>query len=101
MDEVYQLDMREYRLLCKAQEYKNVDLDYRINELAYLCNKAALRNKQGRLIYAKFEKLFDYDKAIAKVEKSKKKEVEEETTSAFKRYMEFKKKEGGVTNESK
>lgn len=97
MDEVYQLDLREYRLLCKAQAYKNVDFDYRIHELAFACNKATLRNKQGRLIYAKFSKLFDYDKAINSIGKKDKKEAKSQNRiTAYERYLEFmsKKKEG-------
>lgn len=102
MDEVYQLDLREYRLLCKAQAYKHVDLDYRIHELAFACNKATLRNKQGKLVYTKLSKLFDFDKAIAEIERNEKGETKSKAQTAYERYVEFmKKKKGGGSDESK
>ncbi|WP_304733504.1 hypothetical protein [Dubosiella newyorkensis] len=95
MKQALDLDMHEYRLLCEAQALKNVDLDYRIHELAYASNKASLRDKKGRLIYAKFTKLYDYERALDRLKKkqTKKKEMSPQL-EAYKRFLAQKNKGG-------
>lgn len=67
-EQVLDLDLRQYRLLCKAYRLKQIDEQLKIHELAYATMKASLRDKKGRLIYRKFNKFFDYEKALAKAE---------------------------------
>lgn len=55
----------------KAHEYREVDLDYRIHQLAYLSFVATGKKKAGKNkekpIFQNFKKFFDYEKALKKV----------------------------------
>ena len=65
LDEVDRMTIREYRLLMKANNLKNVDRDYRVHQLAWLTNAARATKSAGkgkkRPVYAKF---FDYRNAV-------------------------------------
>ncbi len=89
MDQVLRLDMKEYRLLCEGQRLRNIDRQYWIHAQAFATNKAGLRNKKGRLIYDKFEKLFDYEKAL------KGKKGQKDESPQIKAYREYMKKMKG------
>lgn len=52
------MTIREYRLLMKANNLKNIDRDYRVHQLAWLTNAARATKSAGkgkrRPVYAKF-----------------------------------------------
>ena len=56
----------------KAHEYKRVDLDYRIHQLAYLNFMATGKKRAGKgkekPVYPSFKKFYDYEKELKKVE---------------------------------
>ena len=65
------MTLDQFEIMRKAHEYKQVDLDYRIHQLAYLSfvatgTKKAGKNKE-KPIFSTFKKFFDYDKALKKV----------------------------------
>ena len=68
LDEVDQMTIREYRLLMKANNLKNIDRDYRVHQLAWLTNAARATKSAGkgkrRPVYAKFSQFFDYRNAV-------------------------------------
>lgn len=85
MDSVLLLDFREYRLLCKARSYRELD---KLNDMAaqaFMINKASLRKKDGRLAYPSQKALFDYEKAIRRMEGRKPKP--NSRLEAYKRYL--------------
>lgn len=68
--EVDQITLPEYRLLMEAERLKQVDMDYRNHLQAFLNfavkgEKKAGKNKT-RPVYSRFEKFFNYEKAIEK-----------------------------------
>ena len=62
LDEVDRMTIREYRLLMKANNLKNIDRDYRVHQLAWLTNAARATKSAGkgkrRPVYAKFSQFF-------------------------------------------
>ena len=97
LDEVDRLSLREYDLLVRAENLRQVDLDYRNHLQAWLNVAAKAEKKTGkrrfRLVYDTFEKFFDYDNAIEKAEKRKQKKQE----SRLPKLAEFLRK-GGAGN---
>lgn len=97
LDEVDRLSLREYDLLVRAENLRQVDLDYRNHLQAWLNVAAKAEKKTGkrrfRLVYDTFEKFFDYSNAIEKAEKRKQKKQE----SRFPKLAEFLRK-GGADN---
>ena len=72
--EVDQITLPEYRLLMEAERLKQVDMDYRNHLQAYLnfavkAEKRAGKNKT-RPVYSRFERFFDYDKAVERAKNS-------------------------------
>lgn len=71
-DEVDRLTLPEYRLLMKAEEYREVDKDYRNHLQAYLDFTAQAKRKQGKYgeapVYKTFHKFYDYEKELDKIE---------------------------------
>jgi hypothetical protein len=49
-----------------ALKLKDVDMDYRNNLQAYLNMKAQATKKNGKPVYDKFEKFYDYESEIRK-----------------------------------
>lgn len=92
-DEVLDLDFREFRLLSKANQIRQVDEQLHIHQLAYATMKAGLRDKNGKLIYKKFDSFFDYKKEIKKVTQKKEKSISDTRLNGYKEFL--KKKEGG------
>ena len=70
-DEIGGITIAEYNTLMKAVELRQVDMDYRNHQLAYLSfvvqgQKKAGKNKT-KPVYPKFEKFYDYEKEINRV----------------------------------
>ena len=97
MEQVLNLDMKEYRLLCEAERLKNIDREYWIHAQAFANNKATLRDRKGWLIYHRMNDLFDYEKELkretSKTRKTRKKE-ENPYIRAMKKYLQEKQKKG-------
>lgn len=75
-DEVDRLTIPEYNLLMKAVQLKQVDMDYR-NHLQAFLNFAVKAERQAgkgksRPVYTKFDKFYDYKKAVEKITKKDK-----------------------------
>ncbi|WP_283650861.1 hypothetical protein [Ileibacterium valens] len=81
------MDLREYRLLCKAQELKNIDQQFWIHLQAFANNKAGLRDKKGKLIYNKFDKLFDYEEALSGKDNKRKAKPSNPRVEIYKEFM--------------
>lgn len=85
--EVDNLTIPEYRALMQGVSLKQVDLDYRIHQQAFLnfavkAEKKAGKNKT-KPVYSTFEKFFDYEKAIQKVKGKHRKESKFTSLSKF------------------
>lgn len=79
-------------MLFKAENLKRIDVDYRVHQQAWLSAvaKAEKRTKNKvKMVFDKFEKFYDYDKALGGTN-------EIEKSSKMDRYLEFMK--GGRTN---
>ena len=67
------LTIPEYKILMKAERYRQVDRDYYDHRLAYLIFAATATKSSGKYskkpVYSNFRKFFDYDKEIKKLEK--------------------------------
>lgn len=76
-DEIGMITITEYNTLMKAAELRNVDMDYRAHQIAYLAFVAKGQKKSGknktRPIYPKFEKFYNYEAEIDRVLGRKKK----------------------------
>ncbi len=75
-EEVDRLTIPEYTLLMEAQQYKQVDNDYRQHLQAYLnfavkAEKKAGKNKT-KPVYNRFKKFYDYEKAINDIKNKRK-----------------------------
>lgn len=61
----------------EAEQLKQVDIDYRLHQLAYLGLVVKAEKKVGkyktRPVYTTFKKFFDYEKAIKRAKNPKKK----------------------------
>ncbi len=67
------MTLREYGLLMKAAQLRQVDENYKIHLNAWLTFAAKAQKKSGkgsRPVYSKFERFFDYKKELAKVEQN-------------------------------
>lgn len=75
--EVDRLTIPEYNLLMESLELRWVDQDYRNHLQAFLNFAVKAERKAGknktRPVYSRFEKFFDYEKAIRKVTRKEKK----------------------------
>lgn len=63
IEQVLLLDLREYRLLCRAHRLQMADRYYWSAQNAFDTNRAGFRKKNGHLVYPSVKKLFDYEKA--------------------------------------
>ncbi len=94
LDEVDRLTLREYGLLVRAENLRQVDLDYRNHLQAWLNVAAKAEKKAGKfrtkLVYDVFEKFFNYDDALEKAGKRKQKKQ----GSRFPKLAEFLRKGG-------
>lgn len=74
-DQVDRLTIHEYNILIEAENLKQVDRDYRNHLQAYLNFKATAKKNVGKNkqkpVFDKFDKFFDYNKAIKKVQSKK------------------------------
>lgn len=65
------LSIKEYELLMKAVELREIDIEYRLNLQAWLSIKAGAKKKAGkdkeRLVYDRFDKLYDRKKVIDRI----------------------------------
>lgn len=93
MDDVLQMDFREYRLLWEAKALRDVDRmrDYAAH--AFLINKASLRKKGGKLLYPSVDSLYDSEKALKSIRKKKTKSAEDPRLEAYKRFLMKRKEE--------
>lgn len=78
-EEVDRLTIPEYLLLMEAVRLKQVDMDYRNHLQAFLNYSVKAQKKTGKNkskpVYTKFKKFFDYEKALADVQKKESKET--------------------------
>lgn len=58
----------EYLALSKAQARKIVDREYCMHKVAWLTAAARATKKNGRMVYEKFEKFFDKERALGELE---------------------------------
>lgn len=68
--EVDRLTIPEYELLMQAVRLKQVDMDYRIHQQAFLNFAVKAEKKSGKKskpVYTKFKKFYDYEAEIKKV----------------------------------
>jgi hypothetical protein len=68
---VDKLAIPEYELLMKSAALREADLDYRIHMQAFLNVQAKAKKKVGkdkeRLVFSRFDKFYDRQKAIDKI----------------------------------
>ena len=86
LDEVDQLTIKEYEMLCEAEQYRQVDKRKDIALGAWLTFMASAKKKVGKNnlkpVYPTFESFFDYTKEL--------KRIKGETTNDLKeRYKAF------------
>ena len=71
LDEVDRLTIKEYLLLCDAQNYKRVDRDRDLALNAWLSFVATAKKQMGknkqRPVYRTFESFFNYTKELRRV----------------------------------
>lgn len=70
LDEVDQLTIKEYEMLCEAEQYKQLDKQKDIALGAWLSFVATAKKKVGKNlkpVYPSFESFFDYSKEIRKL----------------------------------
>lgn len=97
------LDLREYRLLCRAHRLQMADRYYWSAQNAFDTNRAGFRKKNGHLVYPSVKKLFDYEKAQkeAMQERSEAGKANFSTQAKrMKEYFEKKREEDNVRNDS-
>lgn len=72
-DEIDRLTFPEYELLCKAYKLGTVDRDMWVHKQAYLNFMANAKKKAGKSrmkpVYESFDKFYDYQKEIDRVER--------------------------------
>lgn len=71
LDEVDRMTFREYRLLSEAHRLKEVDTQYKLNLLAWRTFAATATDKKGKPRYKRFDKFFDYNKALEEAQNKK------------------------------
>lgn len=70
LDEVDQLTIKEYEMLCEAEQYKQLDKQKDIALGAWLSFVATAKKKVGKNlkpVYPTFESFFDYSKEIRRL----------------------------------
>lgn len=79
-------------MLVEAQNYKNIDMEYKLHKLAFLNFQVKGMKKAGkgkeRPIYRTFKSFFDYEKLISRLE-------HREDDERFRELSKHIKKEGG------
>ena len=85
--------MREYELLVRAAELRDVDTDYRLHEQAFLNFVVQGRKKNGRPVYRRFKQFFNYAQEVKEVIEKRKKE--KKTDSRFSRLSKHLKEKRG------
>ena len=85
--------MREYELLVKAAELRDVDTDYRLHEQAFLNFVVQGRKKSGRPVYRRVKQFFNYAQEVKEVIEKRKKE--KKTDSRFARLSKYLKEKRG------
>ena len=73
MHEVDRLTIAEYKLLMDVVRLKQVDMDYRNHLQAWLTFAAKATKKKGKPVYGKFNKFYNYDNELKKLEKKSEK----------------------------
>lgn len=74
--EVDRLTIPEYELLMQAVRLKQVDMDYRVHQQAFLNFAVRAEKKSGKKskpVYTKFKKFYDYEAEVKKATRKKKK----------------------------
>lgn len=79
-----QLTLKEYDWLMEACELRLVDEEFIAHRQAFLNMRAQAADAKGRPVYRRFEKFYDYDKAIRR---AKKKEPSDGRFSRLKQYL--------------
>lgn len=97
LEQVDRLSLREYNLLIKASELRDVDIEYRLHEQAFLNFVVQGRKKNGAPVYRRFRQFFNYGREIENaLEKWKDKAKETKPKSRFSALSKhLKKKRGG------
>ena len=90
--EVDRLTIPEYELLMEAAKLKQVDMDYRNHLQAFLNFAVRAMRKSGKNkqkpVYAKFDKFYDYEKAVKETQN---KSIEKSRFSGISKFL----KKGG------
>jgi hypothetical protein len=84
--EVDRLTIPEYRLLMQAAKLKQVDLDYRVHQLAFANFRVQAQKKKGKKsvpVFTEFKKFYDYEKAVKEAQKTEEKEEKQSRLSGF------------------
>ena len=66
-DEVDRLTIPEYALLIEAAQLKQLDETHKIHSLAWLTFAAHATNRQGKPVFKKFKRFFDYKAELKKL----------------------------------
>lgn len=66
--EVDRLTLREYRIMMKAAQLRQLDEQQKIHLVAWLSFAAQAKRKNGKPVYSKFERFFNFKKELAKIE---------------------------------
>lgn len=83
----------EYNLRLKAFQLREIDETNKIHQLAWAINMASQRKKNGVPVYRRFDKFFDYKKALNSLLKKDKKKTETDEMKEF--IAKFNSRKGG------
>ena len=72
--EVDRLTLPEYQLMMKAVQLREADKDYRSHAQAFLNFAAQGRKRNGKPVYTRFEKFYDREKALRRIQGEKRKQ---------------------------
>lgn len=86
LEEVEQMTLTEFHYKRYAQEYKEVDDEYRMHKMAFLNrnatatqNKGTDKNPKEEYVFKQFKDFFDYEKALKTINEPIEDKKEEET----------------------
>lgn len=95
-DEVDRLTIPQYEIMMKAHALKDVDLDYRVHELAYLTFTASATKQVGKKmkpVYTTFRKFYDYKREQKRALERFENETDEEKFGSLSGYAEYLRKQ--------
>lgn len=90
-EQVDRVTIPEFLLMAKAQARKNVEREYCLHKAAWLSAIAKATKKNGKLVYPKFEKFFDRERAMSELEERP------EMSERSRKIIEYRKRKKGGT----